>query len=259
MQELNISDDNKKGYHAFFIDDDFEYQNPIEKTGELFISTSISQIKNHLAFARQHGLLSFKQPRQFNPEIVIEKVARTKSLDSWEEYYNKMMSQKIPSFLLKVLESSKKKEQAQLLKNASLTEDELTAFIFKASRNSGFTLSRYRSEHHHNGLDVTKLPLVGYKNDEDAIVSLGKTFLTPGEIKQAINNRKVVVARFLDKGPLWHCFFLTFRGLKGEEVGGKSHLHFISHTWGRSRQEVLAELRSKNYKLGPLPHIDYVR
>jgi hypothetical protein len=257
MKEIKMATKDKRGYYSFLKDDDFEYANPIEKMAEIVIEVSISQMKNHLLFARENKLLPVAENSKINSDALIEKVACEKALKIWEEEYEKITSQEVPEALYKVLQSTTKKEQARVLRGLSLTHDELTAFIFKAWEIHGFTLSRYMSEHHHKGLDAFELPKVAYKEDDNSIISKGATSLTPGQIRQAIENRRVVVARFLDKGPLWYCFFLTFRSLKGEETGGRPHLHFISHSWEYSREYVLEQFKSNDYRLGRLPHIDY--
>ena len=82
------------------------------------------------------------------------------------------------------------------------------------------------------------------------------TFKINGE---DVEHRKVIVSKFLDKGDIWHCFFLTFKSLDGKENyhDGQPHLHYISSAWNIPRQEVKEQLTSKKYSLPSLPHIDF--
>lgn len=73
-----------------------------------------------------------------------------------------------------------------------------------------------------------------------------------------IENRKVVVAKLLDKCDEWHCFFVTYDSLKGKELwqNGQPHFHYISDKFGLSREEVVKSLKDRKYNLGSLPHIN---
>ena len=88
----------------------------------------------------------------------------------------------------------------------------------------------------------------------------GETDLTDGQLKQIVEHRKVIISKFIDKGELWHCFFLTFESLKGKEKwkDGKPHYHYISSAFGLTREQVIGELKKKNYKLNNLPHIEMI-
>ena len=55
------------------------------------------------------------------------------------------------------MDAKSKKEQVKLLHGQTINPDQLIAFIFKAWEN-GFSFSQYTSEHHHKGLDESKLP-----------------------------------------------------------------------------------------------------
>ncbi len=77
-------------------------------------------------------------------------------------------------------------------------------------------------------------------------------------MKQAIEHRKVKVAKILDKGDEWHCFFATFKSFRGEETwlgANQPHYHYISNVFGIGRAEVVNQIKSEKYKLGNLPHI----
>ena len=259
MEHLKVNDPNSNGFYSVMKVGDFEYANPIEKMSEVIIDVSIAMQKNHLSLVMRNNPLPPEGVK--DPEAIIAKVLRKNAIKFWEEHYKSLMEKVVPENLFNILESSSKKEQIQLLKGVSLTGNELTSFIFKAWQKFGFTYSTYYSEHSHNGLDETKMPAFAYKEDNSNIVSIGSTSLTDGQIKQAIDTRKVIVSKFLDKGENWHCFFLSFRSLKGQENwnGGQPHLHYISHKWGLTRSYVLEQLRSKDYKLPSLPHIAFIR
>ena len=258
MKEIRIKDTKKNGYYNMIEVGDFEYVNPIEKMSEIVIQSMSQLTKNHLMFAKDNKLLP-NVDEAVNTDASIKKIALKEGVKMWQEEFQNIMTQKLPDNIFNILDGASKKEQIKLLKGISLTSEELMFFIFKAWEDYGFTYSVYTSHHNHKGLDDTLMPRFAYKEENDDIISIGGTKLTDGQIKQAIDHRTVIISKFLDKGSLWHCFFLTYKSLKGEEnyKNGQPHLHFISHTWGLSREYVLQQLKSKDYRLSSLPHIDF--
>lgn len=57
------------------------------------------------------------------------------------------------------------------------------------------------------------------------------------------------MAKFLDKGDTWHCFFTVYRSLRGEESwqDGQPHFHYISDKWGISRKDAVEQLKGDKY------------
>jgi len=259
MEHLKIDDPNSNGFYSTIKAGDFEYANPIEKLSEIIMNTSMIMERNHLSLLMKNNPLPTDGVK--NPDAIIEKVIKQNAIKVWKRQFENIMTQTVPDNFFKILDSSSKKEQIQLLKGLAITGEELTCFIFKAWTDYAFVYSTYFSEHSHNGLDETQMPVFAYKEEDSKIVAIGNTSLTDGQIKQAIDDRKVIVSKFLDKGDNWHCFFLSFRSLKGQESwnGGQPHLHYISHKWGLTRDYVLEQLRSKDYKLPSLPHIAFHR
>lgn len=137
-----------------------------------------------------------------------------------------------------------------------MTPFELIAFIFHAHEEKGFLFSNYRAEHHHKGLDESELPEFIHVKSEK-VAKIGETNLKEGQLKQVVNHRKIIISKFIDNANEWHCFFVTYQSLKGEENwnNGQPHFHYISNKFGLSREEVLKELKSRHYKLNNLPHV----
>lgn len=244
--QTKIKDADGNGEYTIFQTPDIEYVDPIEHYSNNYL-ISISSMMRDLLLLNKH---------QFPLEIM-EKVIQKQALSEWDKIYEEINQTKLPNNLLSVLTSKAKNEQVKLLKNLSITPNQLIAFIFKARVEHGYLFSQYSAEHHHNGLDVSQLPKLIDIND-DKVHKIGTTTLTDGQLKQTIEHRKVVVSKFLDKGNEWHCFFLTFDSLKGKEKwkNGQPHYHYISDKFGHSREYVVNELKSREYKLGNLPHID---
>ncbi len=241
-----IPDNDNKGFTQILSMGDFEYVNPIEKVREMSY--------NHTNSLNRTLILLSKPPF---PISLLEHWLIEKDEEAWQEKYNEITNTEYHENLNKVLESTKKQEQINLLKGVTLSVYGLTAFIFKAYLDHGYTFSQYRSDQHHNGVVESDLPTLIHV-DQDKVKYSGTTKLTAGQLKQVVDHRKVIIAKFIDRGDNWHCFFTTFQSLKGEEnwQSGTPHYHYISNTFGLTREQVLVELQSKNYKLNNLPHIE---
>ena len=85
---------------------------------------------------------------------------------------------------------------------------------------------------------------------EDAVNIIGDTDLTEGQVKRMINERKVIIAHFLDRGDEWHCFFITYNSIGGKEnhKDGQPHFHYISSAFGIKRDDFIKSMESGNYK-----------
>lgn len=248
FQETKIKVDGGNGIYTIFHSPDFEYVNPIEYYSSKTIASNISILKD---------ILLLKYP---NLKLeVIEKHILEKETLEWEEKLKQILNTEIPLNFISILSTNSKKEQINLLKGLSINPEQLLAFLFKSKTDYGYLFSQYTSEHHHNGLELKNMPkLVEIKNDK--VVKVGNTTLTDGQLKQAVNHRKVIVAKFIDKEDEWHCLFLTFDSIRGKESwnGGQPHYHYISDKFGITRAEVLSQLKSRTYNLGSLPHIDLI-
>lgn len=172
------------------------------------------------------------------------------------EYINSFRSIKLPENLLSLLNSKKKKDQIKLLNGLSLTTDMLMGFLLQAGDN-GYTLSEYSSEFQASDIDEEKLPYAFITKDDGTIEKIGKTELSDKQLKHALKQRSVKVAKIIEKGEEWHCFFITYNSIGGEEnwKDGQPHFHYISNLFGIKKEDVIKQIKSKEYKLGNLPHV----
>lgn len=246
MKHVKIPDPEGKGSFSIFSSEDVEYADPIKYFLNSFVTT-------HFIDLKETALLKFPS---IHPNSLDEPILE-KSAAFAEKFMKGIISTPIPENLVSLIKSTSKKEQQKLLKGFSLTTDELLSFICNAWTQHGFSFSEYIVEHQPKGFENKQLPRLAHKNADNEIKSIGKTSLTNGEIKNLIDHRSITVSKFIDKGDVWHCFFLTYKSLKGEEAGEKPHLHYISSAWGLPRKQVLVQLKSKSYSLPSLPHIDF--
>ena len=148
-----------------------------------------------------------------------------------------------PEFLLKLYTETKKKEQEKLLRDKTVTSENMICWILYSGRIGG-TFSQY-SYHGGSGNLKGKAPLMIDASDENNIVTVGNTDLSQAALKHLVENQKVVMSQFVDlPDGRWYCFYRTHRGLAGRESGEQgSHLHFISSVYGIDRETLV-----KNFK-----------
>lgn len=245
------------GYFFYTEIGDYEYVHPTEKMGEMVISMTINLFKNHFEFLKEQG--KFPQNPQIS-NIAVETSARKQALAQWDKVLREIHSQILPEGLIDVLEMAKKKKQFKALNGLYLTESQLTSLIVQACERFGYLYSMYSVEYSPAGLDENRMPTISYKEKDNSISKIGATNLSDGQIRVAIDDRIVRLMRFLDKGDIWHCFFYSYKSISGRESINKEtfpHMHFISHTWGLKRDDVLKQLRSKEYRLPAMPHIGF--
>lgn len=248
MGSTTIYDPNSSTRYSIYHVDDFEYVTPIEK---------MEQIIKESHFRILRDFIALKSPIT---EDVVRRIIVPEVEKDWRKYYEKINNTKIPRQLLLLLTLTKKKDQVRCLKGLSIRAEQLLAFFFYAWKKHRFTYSQYSCEHLPNITDKTDLPQV-FEVRKDDVEIIGETKLTKGQLKQTVDHRHALVAKFLDRGDVWHCFFTTFKSIGGREnwKGGQPHYHYISSGFGLSRKEVVDSLQSPEYGLGSLPHVDLLR
>ena len=234
-------------YFQAFDSGDFEYEKPIEHYKNDFIvykmidgGIPIDELSGEKEPSIK-GLETFKQ-----------------ALIAWDNLYKAMTSNPISAswVILLTKPDLKKKDQINLLKEEMLSPESLLSLYAEAEK-EGYTLSQYTSELLPNGTDEYSLPIAIHKKDDGGIEIIGKSGLTDGQLKEIVENRKCLIANFLDKGEKWHCLITTYDSLKGKEKwnNNQPHFHYISSNFGISREEVVSQIKSGKYKLNNLPHI----
>lgn len=237
MKIHKIYDEDGKGFTRIITSPDVEYVNPVMYYSDYIIFNSISLEKDLLAIT--DPILASK----ISDDYFFQR-AKEKLFEKYEEIENT----KIPPNLIEILEGKSKKTQIQLLKGQTLTPDQLMAYLFSTYLDFGFTFSQYISENLHKGLDRSALPRLIHVDGKE-VKSIGSTTLSKGQMRQVVEQRKVITAKFLDKGDTWHCFFGTLDSFGGKESwkDGQAHFHYISDKWGIPRDVVIAKIKSGVY------------
>ena len=250
MKFKKINDTTGTGHHSLVEIDDFEFVNPTAQISEMLIRSQMFFERDFLRFA------GFPIDNPIGQNILFKRAQ-----EEWSKKYEKLKTIEIPESFIKVLATDSKKDQIRLLKGASLTSEQLLAFLIKAGEENGYVYSQYRGEHLPKGFETKDLPTLAEVTEDGDVKIIGETPMTKGQVKHSIEKRHVAVSKFLDKDDRWHCLFLTYKSLGGEENNkdGQPHLHYISNSWGLTREYVVGQLKSKNYQLPSLPHIDFER
>lgn len=223
--------------------EDFENVSPTEHFYEACLVLRMTMLEPEETSGR-------KKPTKKGAHTLVQ------TAESCKKFIERFRKIDIPIELIQLFETTKKREQKKLLRGLRMNSNILLSFLLMAG-DKGYKLSQYVSEHQTDAVDEKKMPLAyGQKND-GTIEKFGKTELTDGQLKQALEQRSVKVAKILEKGDEWHCFFLTYNSIRGKEnwQNGQPHFHYISNLFGIEKKDVIEQIKSKKYKLGNLPHI----
>ncbi len=234
--------------------DDFENADPEEKLREQFFFTRIG-IRRKNAYMQIHPALAQRMTSNDEKNIMMH-VFKLANQDATDEI-NRIKSVVLPGELLSIFEGLKKKQEEKLFETLLLTPEMFMALLIHAGSNHGYRYSFYTFAHNPTGTNISDVPRFAYKEEgSEKIYLTDDSPLTEGQIRSLIDQRGTTVVKFLDKGSMWHCFFLTIRGHAGKEKDHPPHMHYLSNSWGLTREAVLAELKQKTYSI-PSVHVWY--
>ena len=241
--------DGKGGFYFAFVQEDIEKVDPITYYEEYFHLTKQILFEDviRMAAKAKGEILSDEKVKELASYIVH---------DSWQKHLVETVQSGIPNNLKALLSSTKKKQQVKLLKGMRFTPEQFTSFTYWSYLEEGYLYSKYMSEYDPSEYSHLSKPTFA-RYEKGKLEHSGDTDMTDGQIKHTIEKRKKIIATFFDRDTEWHCFFITFKSLRGEESWqeGQPHYHYISDKFGLRREDVVTELKSKNYKLNARIHI----
>ncbi len=176
-------------------------------------------------------------------------------LVSANQFNNVVSNTVMPECFRKILtEDLSKKEQTKMLRGVTLTLNELMR-LFYFGEEIGYTFTHIKSELAPKSVSAEKLPKLAFIDSSKSVVIIGGE-VSEGQARKLIDERKVLIARILSKGNIWHCLLQTFSGLKGKESGvqgAQPHLHYLSDkTTGLTYSEIVEQLKSGKYPNAPI-------
>ncbi len=223
--------------------EDFENVNPAQHYYDAYFVTRMMKLVPDEAKGNT-------KPTEEGKKILLETAKKGK------EFIHSFRAIELSKNLVALFSTTKKREQQKLLNGLELNPDILMGFLLMAG-DKGYTLSQYSSRFHSSAIDTDKLPYAYLLDEEGNIQKYGKSDLTDGQLKQALEQRSVKIAKILEKDDEWHCFFITYKSIGGKEnwKNGQPHFHYISSLFGIKKENVIEQIKSKKYKLGNLPHV----
>jgi len=247
-KSTKIADEDGNGFYRIFWDDKVEKVNPVEYYKNYELNKRAISFRDILEM--KDPFLAGKLTTDFYVKLAKEEIEKEKFWETKEEI-------EVPENFLKLLETTRKKDQVSLLKGLSINPDQLISLIFKSFNDHHYLYSRYRFENLPKDLDDKKRPKVADISKEGVIKTVGETELTEAQVKKMINERKVIIAHFFDRGDDWHCLFITYNSIDGREnhKNGQPHFHYISSAFGITRDDFIKSMENGNYKSTPI-HID---
>ena len=145
-----------------------------------------------------------------------------------------------PDFLLALYDTDSKKEQENLLRNQSLTPEDLMCWILQSGSKGGLF-----SQYSYDGGVPEELkgrtPIMIDASNPEQIKAIGSTDLSDAALMHLVENQTIVIAQIVDlPDDRWYCFYRTHRGLAGRESGKQGqHMHFISSSYGIDRDKLV--------------------
>ena len=152
----------------------------------------------------------------------------------------------LPSQIYEILEKNLyKREQIKRLKHITVSPLQLGAIIIQAGMRD-YKLSNYCFKGKPKKFTEDELPSFIFLKDDGNLDTYGSTSLTDGQLREYVANSKFILARLLDNGKHWHCFYQTKSGIEGKEngdLGSQPHAHYISDSFGISREDFVKALK----------------
>jgi len=240
-----IEDTNNPGSFYGVSDGTCEYVNPVYHFAQSFINT---RLRVTIALMNQERAVS----------SLVEAVLKRQFLDEWQEYKKTVLNHSVPQEFFQLFDVHKKKAQAKLLAQSTLTLEDFQAFIFQSWEDYGFKFSKYVFKHNPIEFKGNEHPTVIHKKNDNEIITVGSTDLSDAQLKSIIDKRNIIVANFFDKEDQWHCLFLTYKSISGQELDhiNAPHMHYISNSFGISRSDVIANFKRTRYSLDSI-HIPF--
>ena len=172
-----------------------------------------------------------------------------------EQTYNEFSKGTVDDVFKNIFQKElSKKEQIRLLRGVQLTNMQLFT-LFSFAEECGYKFSHYKWEGNPKSIKDEKLPSFMHLKDDGSIEYMGETSLTEGQMRTIIEQANVLIVRIFDNGTHWHCFLQTYKGLKGQESGeqgSRPHIHYLSDSFGISKDDLTKMIRMGRYPNTPV-------
>lgn len=217
-----------------------------------------AMIHNHANSLFQFMIFDFESKKGEATTLLERIILRNEALHQSAKAFQSLIDETNLRANLKELVSSdlKKKDQVRILNGTEISRSELLKLFYYAEE-IGYTFSFFlRDAEQTDFLDKT-MPKIIYL-DDGKTQHVGETDLSDGQMKHLVDQRQSLIVWLLEKEDTWHCFLQTIKGLKGKEsgkMGGLPHIHYLSNSFGISKDALLNKIKNEGEYVTTKVHI----
>jgi len=159
----------------------------------------------------------------------------------------------VPDVFQTMLGLDRKKDISKFLESQTLTMSELSLFVRNHSQ-LGLKYKHFKKEFRPEQLEVNNEDIKKLADESKQGLKVRK------KIIQRFKQRKIINVHLFEKGDSWYCIFFDYNDItdmhKPNHWAEGNHVHFISHHWSLSLEDVWKSFESKKLSL-PKLHIRY--
>jgi hypothetical protein len=249
MRAMNMPLPGKNGYINMLEIEDFEFVDPFIKMHDIYIANGAWMEVNKQRV--QFGDAGFNETDAWN-------IGGKSGHHDFVDHLKEAGSIRIPEPMKKLLTLKKKARQQSCINQLKLTTNLVMSFIYEVCKDHEFTYSMYTGRVLPKGIKWTDVPPMAELQEDGTVSVYGETPLSEAQVKALIQEQKTVIAKLIDKGPDWHCFVYTMKGVCGKELGQSPHIHYLSSAWGITREKLVSDIKAGRYP-NTGNHIPYER
>lgn len=218
-----------------------------------------AMIENHANSLFQFLIIDFESKKGEAATILERNILRKESLRQSAQSFQTIIEEtNLRTDLRELLSSNlKKKDQVRILNGCEISRSELLRLFYYAEE-IGYTFSFFLRDAERTDFLDKMLPEIIYLDEEGNPQHVGETDLSVGQMKHLVDQRQSLIVWLLEKEDTWHCFLQTIKGLKGKEggrMGSRPHIHYISDSFGISKDELLNKIKSESEYVTTKVHI----
>lgn len=218
-----------------------------------------AMIHNHANSLFQFMIIDFESKKGEAATLLESNILRIEALHQSAKSFQSLINDTNLRADLQELVSAdlKKKDQIRILNGMEISRSELLKLFYYAEE-IGYTFSFFlRDAERTVFLDKT-MPEIIFIDEEGKTQHFGETDLSDGQMKHLIDQRQSLIVWLFEKKDTWHCFLQTIKGLKGKEggqMGSRPHIHYISNSFGISKDELLSKIKNEGEYVTTKVHI----
>lgn len=218
-----------------------------------------AMILNHADSLFQFIMIDFESKKGKAATLLEQNILRIEALHQSAKHFQSIIEETDLRANLRELVSTdlKKKDQIHILKGVEISRNELLRLFYYAEE-IGYTFSFFLRDAKRTSFLDKMMPEIIYLDEAGNTQHVGETDLSDGQMKHLVDQRQSLIVWLLEKDDTWHCFLQTIKGLKGKEggkMGSLSHIHYMSNSFGISKDELLNKINREGEYVTTKVHI----